>query len=130
MEIVALAQRPLIPYATLLVNWLAVVGGTLLVALLLRRWGRSPWFALSYALCSGIPVALTFDTAEPLTFALVALGVLFWERRRAAAPAPRQRPACRARTHSGPAGVRRRPAHARAGRLLRGRLCGRGALPP
>ena len=86
VEIVALAQRPLIPYATLLVNWLAVVGGTLLVALLLKRWGRSPWFALSYALCSGIPVALTFDTAEPLTFALVALGVLFWERRRAAAP--------------------------------------------
>ena len=86
VEIVALAQRPLIPYATLLVNWLAVVGGTLLVALLLKRWGRSPWFALSYALCSGIPVALTFDTAEPLTFALVALGVLFWECRRAAAP--------------------------------------------
>jgi hypothetical protein len=82
VEMVALAQRPLIPYATLLVNWLSVVGGTLLVALLLKRWGRSPWFALSYALCSGIPVALTFDTAEPLTFALVALGVLFWERRR------------------------------------------------
>ena len=28
--------------------------------------------ALSYALASGIPVALTFDTAEPLTFALIA----------------------------------------------------------
>lgn len=75
---VSLGQRDLAPYAMLLINWLSVVGGTLLVALMLRRWGRSPWFALSYALASGIPVALTFDTAEPLTFALVALGVYFW----------------------------------------------------
>jgi hypothetical protein len=93
----ALGQDALVPYVIPVINWLAVVGGTLLVALLLQRWGRSPWFALSYALASGIPVALTFDTAEPLTFALVALAVLFWEYRRpaeaadrSAGPAPRR----------------------------------------
>ncbi|HUS16370.1 MAG TPA: hypothetical protein VM536_15335 [Chloroflexia bacterium] len=80
IDLVALGQRPLMPYAMLLINWLAVVCGTWLVARLLRRWGRSPWFALSYALAAGIPVALQFDTPEPLAFALVALGVTCWER--------------------------------------------------
>jgi hypothetical protein len=83
--LVALGQPAGVPYAMLLINWLSVVAGAWLVAALLRGWGRSPWFALSYALASGIPVALTFDTAEPLTFALVALGVYCWERRRTGA---------------------------------------------
>ncbi len=89
---VSLAQRPLMPYAMLLINWAAVVGGTWMVAALLRRWGRSPWWALSYALASGIPVALQFDTAEPLAFALVIAGVACWEHVRPASapvwPAP------------------------------------------
>jgi len=79
IDLAALGQRPLMPYAMLLLNWLAVGGGTLLVARLLQRWGRSPWFALSYALAAGIPVALQFDTPEPLAFALVALAVTYWE---------------------------------------------------
>jgi hypothetical protein len=74
----ALGQAALIPWVMLGLNWGAVVGGTWLVARLLARWGRSPWFALSYGLASGVPVALTFDTAEPLTFALVALGMWWW----------------------------------------------------
>src|SRR5262249_38291117 len=67
------------PYSMILINYLSVLGSTLLVGLLLVRWGRSPWFALGYSLCGGIPVALTFDTAEPLAFALVALGVFLWD---------------------------------------------------
>ena len=90
--LVALGQPAIMPYTMLGINWLSVMAGTWIVAGLLRGWGRSPWFALSYALASGVPVALTFDTAEPLTFALVALGVYCWERRRgvalAAEPAP------------------------------------------
>lgn len=78
--IVSLGQKDLVPYAMLLINFLSVVGGTLLIASLLSRWGRSPWFALGYSLCTGIPVALTFDTAEPLAFAMVALGVFLWDR--------------------------------------------------
>ena len=78
----SLGQPGAVPYAMIAINWLAIVGGTLLVALLLARWGRSPWFALSYALAGGIPVALTFDTAEPLAFGLIAAGVAAWELRR------------------------------------------------
>ena len=79
IDLVALGQRPLMPYAMLLINWGAVVAGTWLLARLLQRWGRSPWFALSYALAAGIPVALQFDTPEPLTFALVLLSVTAWD---------------------------------------------------
>jgi hypothetical protein len=78
--VVSLGQASLVPYAMIVVNYLAVLGGTLLVGLLLARWGRSPWFTLGYSLAGGIPVALTFDTAEPLTFALVALGIYLWDR--------------------------------------------------
>jgi len=78
---VSLHQAALMPYVMLGLNALACVAGTLLLAVLLRRWGRSPWFALSYGLAAGIPVALTFDTAEPLTFALVLLGIAYWEPR-------------------------------------------------
>ncbi len=77
--VVAGGQQALIPYAMPLINWLTTVGGSWLLARLLVQWGRSPWFALSYALASGIPVALTFDTAEPLAFALVVLGIWCWQ---------------------------------------------------
>jgi hypothetical protein len=95
--VLAVGQTAFVPLAMMFVNLLAIIGGTGIVACLLRRWGRSPWFALSYALASGMPVALQCDTAEPLTFALVALGVLCWDRVRALrdtntpppAPAPR-----------------------------------------
>ncbi len=82
IDLVALGQRPLMPYAMILINWLAVVGGTWGVARLLAGWGRNPWFALSYALVSGIPLALTFDTPEPLAFALVILAVTLWQQAR------------------------------------------------
>ena len=78
IDLVALGQRPLMPYAMLLINWLAVVGGTWGVARLLAGWGRNPWFALAYACASGIPLALTFDTPEPLAFALVILAITLW----------------------------------------------------
>ena len=82
IDLVALGQRPLMPYAMLLINWLAVVGSTWGVARLLAGWGRNPWFALAYALVSGIPLALTFDTPEPLAFALVILAITLWQQAR------------------------------------------------
>lgn len=71
----ALGQSALIPYTLLLVNWLAIGGGTLAVALWLRRRGYSPWLALIYAFAFGTLIALQGDLTEPLAFALVAGGV-------------------------------------------------------
>ncbi len=71
----AFGQPALIPYTLLLVNWLAIGGGTLAVALWLRRKGYSPWLALIYAFAFGTLIGLQGDLTEPLAFALVACGV-------------------------------------------------------
>lgn len=90
----AFGQPALIPYTLLLVNWLAIGGGALAVALWLRRKGYSPWLALIYAFAFGVLIGLQGDLTEPLAFVLVACGVYTLdfgfagnERRRIAASA-------------------------------------------
>jgi hypothetical protein len=74
-RLLALGQPGLIPYTLILINLVAVPGGTLAVALWLRRRGRSPWLAMIYGLSMGIFIALNGDLTEPLAYALVALAV-------------------------------------------------------
>ena len=71
----AFGQPTLVPYTLLLLNWLAIGGGTLVVAAWLKRRGISPWLALVYALYPGLFVAYQHDLSEPLAYGLVALGV-------------------------------------------------------
>jgi hypothetical protein len=78
-RLLALGQASLIPYTLLLINWLAIAGGTLIAALWLQRKGVWPWFALAYGLYPGLFIALERDTTEPLAYALVALGVWLWD---------------------------------------------------
>ena len=91
---VALGQIDLIPIALLLLNLLAVGAGTLAVVVLLRDRGLSPWYAAFYGLYPGLFVAVSHDLAEPLAYALAALGLLALERRRVPGPRP---PSLRAR---------------------------------
>ena len=77
----AFGQPALIPYTLLLVNWLAIGGGALAVALWLRRKGYSPWLALIYAFAFGTLIGLQGDLTEPLAFALVACGVYAFDFR-------------------------------------------------
>lgn len=74
-RLMALGQPHWIPYTLILLNWLAIGGGTLAVALWLKRRRVSPWFALAYGLCPGLLVSLQRDLSEPLAYGLVALGV-------------------------------------------------------
>jgi len=78
-RLLAAGQRALIPYALLVINWLAIVGGTLAVAAWLRRKGVWPWFALAYGLYPGLFITLQRDTTEALGYALAALGVFLWD---------------------------------------------------
>jgi hypothetical protein len=75
----AAGQPALIPYALLMINWLAITGGTLAVAAWLRRKGVWPWFALAYGLYPGLFITLQRDTTEALAYGLVALGVFLWD---------------------------------------------------
>ena len=74
-RLLALGQPELVPYSLILINWLAIAGGTLAVAAWLRRRRVSPWFALVYGLFPGLFISLQRDLAEPLAFGLTAFGV-------------------------------------------------------
>lgn len=76
----ALGRPALIPYALILINWLALAGGTLALAVLLWRRGVSPWLALIYGLYPGLVFALRRDLTEPLAFALVALAIYLFDQ--------------------------------------------------
>ena len=78
-RVLALGQPDLIPYTLLLVNWLAVAGGTWALAAWLKRKGVSPWLALIFAFYPGIFSALQCDLAEALAYSLVALAVYLFD---------------------------------------------------
>jgi hypothetical protein len=79
-RVLALGQPGLIPYTLILVNWLALAGGTAALAAWLRRKNVSPWFALVYGLYPGLFFGLQRDLSEPLAYSLVALAVLLFDR--------------------------------------------------
>jgi hypothetical protein len=79
-RVLALGQPGLIPYTLILVNWLALAGGTAALAAWLRRKHVSPWFALVYGLYPGLFFGLQRDLSEPLAYSLVALAVLLFDR--------------------------------------------------
>jgi hypothetical protein len=71
----ALGRAPAIPWTLILVNWLAVAGGTLLLADWLGRRACPPWYALLFGLYPGVLLAVQRDLTEPLAYALVMAGV-------------------------------------------------------
>lgn len=78
-RLLALGQAALMPYTLLLINWLAVGGGTLLVALWLKRKERPAWLAIFYGLYSGLFIAYQRDLTEPLSYGLVALAIYLFD---------------------------------------------------
>lgn len=75
----ALGQPTMIPYTLLLVNWLAVAGGTWALAAWLKRRRVSPWLALIFAFYPGVFSAVQCDLVEALAYALVALAVYLFD---------------------------------------------------
>jgi hypothetical protein len=80
--IFTLGQASLVPFMLLLVNFLAIVLGTELVARMLIQQRISPWYSLAFGLYFGQATALIFDTTEPLTYLLVCLGLFLMLRKR------------------------------------------------
>jgi hypothetical protein len=78
-RMLALGQPAVIPYTLVLVNYLAVVGGTLAVAAWLARRQVSPWYALLYGCYPGLVLATAHDLTEPLAYGLVALAVYLFD---------------------------------------------------
>lgn len=70
-----------LPAAMIAVNLLAVLAGTLAVALWLVRRGRSAWFAALYGLWPGLVYSVIRDLSEPLTYCFAALALLVFDTR-------------------------------------------------
>jgi len=79
----SLGQASLIPYMLLLVNFVAIVLGTELLARLLIKQQLSPWYSLAF----GQATAFIFDTTEPLTYFFICLGLFLLTLRRPTAAA-------------------------------------------
>jgi hypothetical protein len=69
-----------VPYTLLFINLVAIAAGTLAVAIWLKRRKVSPWFALLYGFFPGLVLAVAYDIAEPLAFALVAWAMVVFDR--------------------------------------------------
>jgi hypothetical protein len=74
-RLAAIGRPEAVPYALVLINVAAAIAGTLLLAILLRRRGVSPWLSLVYGLSPALFVAVDRDLTEPLAYAL-AIGAI------------------------------------------------------
>jgi hypothetical protein len=74
----ALGRASVIPYTMLLINILAVAGGTLALAAWLRRHSISAWLALIYGLYPALFLSVRLDYTEPLSYGLMALAVYLY----------------------------------------------------
>ncbi|MBI5669034.1 MAG: hypothetical protein HZC41_13600 [Chloroflexi bacterium] len=78
----ALGQTPLIPWALLIVNLVALAAGTALLEHLLVQQRVSRWYALTYGLTIGTFGAVRLSLPEPLAYALVLGGIALAQRER------------------------------------------------
>lgn len=75
-------HAPAVPYALLAINVVAFPLAAYLASRLSDDFGWSAWGGLAIALNPGLIYALTVDTSEILSAALLAAGLLAWNRKR------------------------------------------------
>jgi hypothetical protein len=78
----ALGRQDAIPLALIVLNLLAVAGGTWAVAAWLRRERFPEWFALLYAAFPGVFFGVWRDLSEPLAYSLTAVALLVFDGER------------------------------------------------
>jgi hypothetical protein len=79
-RVTAAGQPDAVPWTLFGLGLLAVGAGTYLLARFLAGRGASPWYALLFALTPGLQVAVNRDLSESLAYALVAAGILAFDR--------------------------------------------------
>jgi len=75
----AAGDPDVVPWAMIIVNWLAVGIGTIALGALLARRGHSPWWALAFGLYPGLLIALQRDLTEVTAYALVAVAAYLFD---------------------------------------------------
>lgn len=80
----SLGNLQALPWALILINMAALVGGTRVTELVLQSNGASKWYALSYGLFLGLQLSVRLDLTEPLAFLFVQLAGLYFGRNKLA----------------------------------------------
>ncbi len=80
--LLSLGQAPLLPFALLVVNGVALAGSTALLENLLRAANVSRWYALGYSLSLAALGGTRLTLPEPLAYGLCIAGVWFIARDR------------------------------------------------
>ena len=81
-RLLAFGQAAFIPWTLILVNLLAIGGGTWATEQILLQLGVNRWYALGYGLYGGLMLGLRADLNEPLAHALIQLAILAWAKER------------------------------------------------
>ena len=78
-RILALGQSSIVPITLLIVNLLALAGGTYILEQLLISYNVSRWFAIGYGLSIGVFGSARLMTTETLAYALVLLAIWLYQ---------------------------------------------------
>lgn len=79
-RILGLGQESFIPYTLLMVNLIALAGGTYILEQLLMSYKVSRWFAIGYGLSLGVFGAARLMTAETLAYGLVLFAIWLYQK--------------------------------------------------
>ncbi len=81
-KLLALDNKNIISYSLLVINIFSIALGVFFIGLWLSKQNYSPWYALGYGFYPGLYISLQRDTAEPLAYAFIALGIycLYYSR--------------------------------------------------
>jgi hypothetical protein len=80
VRVFSVGASSLVPWMIILINLIAIVATTYLLAEWLDENDLSPWYALMYALYIGTFMAYSRDLTEPLALCLAAWGAVLWFR--------------------------------------------------
>jgi len=76
--LLSFGQPPLIPWMMVAVNLLGILLGTYFIILLLKYYGRSPWYSLFYPTFWGFLLCLLRSLPEPLAMTFVVMAAFFY----------------------------------------------------
>ncbi len=74
----AFGHSPLIPWMMVAVNLLGILLGTWFIILILKHFGRSPWYSLFYPASWGFLLCLLRSLPEPLAITFAVMAVYFY----------------------------------------------------
>lgn len=78
----ALGRPEGVGWTLVVLNVIALAGGTYFTERLLVARGASRWYALAYGLYGGLLAGLRLDLTEPLAYGFVQAGLWAWDRKR------------------------------------------------